>query len=134
MPDTLLCVVCRGILGDSLKEDTQYASEEDFLPDVHICVDCSRKDKLHKLVKRYTPFMREFSKLVNTCVFDNEGILTDALVTLFFSEHRYLQNEMIIGLLKILTKIGKESGNTMYEDPRNQWGLKMCKAISKLEV
>jgi hypothetical protein len=136
MPETktMLCVVCRDIIGENLAEDYQYAQEEEFMENCHICVNCAKKERIQKLVKKYTPFMEKFSHLVNSCAFDHDGILTDAIVTMFFREHRYLQNEMIIGLLKIITKIGKESGNVMYEDPRNVWGLKWCKEVSKLEV
>jgi hypothetical protein len=135
MPDkTKMCVICRGILGETLQEDEQFAKEEEFMDDVHICVVCARKERVQKLVKEYKPFMEKFSHLVNNCAFDHDGLLTDAIVSLFFSEHRYLQNEMLMGLLKILTKIGKESGNVMYEDARNRWGLKWCKEVSELDV
>ena len=134
MPITILCVVCRNILGEDLKEDTEYKEQEEFLEDVHICVNCSRKEKVQKKIREFTPFMGAFSSLVNNTVYDHDGVISDALVTCFFSQHRYLQNEMILGLMKILSKIGEQSGNTMYEDPRNQWALKWCKAISKMEV
>ena len=63
MPTTNLCVVCRGILGENLEEDTRYKEQEDFLENVHICVNCARKDKLQKKIKEFTPFMEQFSKL-----------------------------------------------------------------------
>jgi len=133
--NTALCVICRGVIGPDLAEDTQYMDEEGLtVENIHICVNCGRKERISKLVKEFTPFMEKFSKMVNSCSFDHSGLVTEAIVHLFFREHRYLQNEMVKGLLKIMTKIGEQSGNSMYEDGRNQWGLKFCKEVSKLEV
>jgi hypothetical protein len=134
MPTTNLCVMCRGILGESLEEDTRYKEEEEFMDDAHICVVCARKERVQKKIKEFTPFMEAFSQLVNNTVYDHDGVITDALVTCFFQQHRYLQQEMIIGLIKIFSKLGEQSGSVMYEDARNQWALKWCKQASKMEV
>jgi hypothetical protein len=134
MPETLLCVVCRNILGTEHPEDTDYALQEDFMESVHICTSCARKDKVAKLIKKYTPLMQEFSSLVNNTLYDHDGTVSDALVTCFFQQHRYLQNEMIVALRNLFVKIGQQSGNSMYEDPRNQWALKWCREISKMDV
>ena len=133
MITTKLCVVCRNILCEELPEDTQYKEEEELPDDVHICVKCARKENVQKNIREFTPFMEEFSSLVNNTVYDHDGVISDALVTCFFSQHRYLQNEMILGLKNIFAKIGEQSGNSMYEDPRNQWALKWCKAVSKID-
>jgi hypothetical protein len=135
MSETKLCVVCRGILGDNLQEDTEYIKQqdEDFLDGVHICVHCARKDKLDKMIKTLTPSMEKFSKMVNRG-FDRDGVVSDAVVSCFFHEHRFLQHEMILGLKKIITKIGEQSGSSMYQDGRNEWALKWCKEVSKLDV
>jgi len=136
MTVTIKCVVCRRIIdGIEVVEDTEHIPEEDKKSlDVHICRGCARKDKLDKAIKEFKPFIEKFSHMVNRCGYDHDDIISDAIVACFFNEHRYLEQEMIIALIKILSKIGKESGNVCYEDPRNQWALKWCKAASKLEV
>ena len=77
--------------------------------------------------------MEMFSKMVNRG-FDRDGLVSDAVVSCFFHEHRFLQQEMILGLKKIITKIGEQSGSSMYQDGRNEWALKWCKEVGKLEV
>jgi hypothetical protein len=138
MPLPKICVVCRNILAEEgeegLQEDTRYQDESDFPSGTHVCVVCARKERVLDKIKEYTPFMKKFSDLVNRAGFDFDGIVSDALVTCFFQQHRYLQQEMIIGLIKMFGKIGEQSGSVMYEDARNQWALKWCKQVSKMDV
>ena len=131
---TIKCVVCRRIIdGIEVKEEENYIPKEDQEAlDVHICMACARKDALDKLVKEYKPFIEKFSHLINRCGYDYDGLLSDAIVECFFSEHRYLQNEMILGIHKIFEKIGSHAGDVCYEDPRNQWALKWCKQVSQI--
>jgi hypothetical protein len=128
------CIMCNKEFGEGVEEDTSYPVQENFMPDTYICTKCAKEDKLNKRIKEFMPFMENFSELVNRCGFDHDGIITEALVACFFRQHRYLQNEMIIALKRILHKIGKGSGDIMYEDPRNTWCLKWCKVISNTEV
>jgi rubredoxin len=130
---TMKCVVCGKVIDEiEVKEEENYIPKKDQEAlDVHICRTCARKDKLAKLIKEYEPFMEKFSKLVNNCAFDHDGLLTDALIECFFREHRYLQNEMILGIRNMFEKIGKHAGDVCYEDPRNQWALKWCKQVSQ---
>ena len=138
MPLPNVCVICRNILAEEgeqgLQEDTRYKEENDLPDGTHVCVTCARKENVQDKIKEFTPFMKAFSDMVNRAGFDYDGIVSDALVTCFFQQHRYLQNEMIIGLIKMFGKIGEQSGGTMYEDPRNEWALKWCKQASKMEV
>jgi hypothetical protein len=126
--------MCHRFINDTVIEDTAFAEEYSFTPDSHVCVDCAKKERLQSLVREYTPFMEKFSKLVNNYAFDHDGLTSDALAFCFLREHRQLQHDMIMGLREIITKIGKKSGNTTYEDARNEWALRWCKAVSELEV
>jgi hypothetical protein len=134
MQETLMCVVCRRILGSEVQEDTEYPKREEFMEGIHICVDCARKETVNSLVKKYGYLIKDLADLSNSTTCDHEGTLSDALVTVFTQQHRYLQNEIIILLLRIIKKIGALSGDSMYEDPRNQWALKWCREVSKLDT
>ena len=110
----------------------RHVSNEDFPPDTYVCYTCATSEALKKRIDHYKPMMQAFSKLVNNCSVDHEGLDSDALVYCFFNEHRYLQNEMIVFLIKLLTKIGKHAGDRAWEDPRNQWGLAWARKDSQI--
>jgi hypothetical protein len=72
-------------------------------------------------------FVKAFSDFTNNMSHDYDGKLSDAFVESFFQEHRYLQGEMLFFIFKLLGKIGKRSGNPMWEDARNASWIKWAK-------
>ena len=129
----LECDGCLKELNDDYPEDTEYTNKLKIkLKDGHLCKECATKRYTEERIKVYTEVIKEFAHLVNNCAYDYDGIESDAIVAAFFHEHRQLQNDMISSLHRIFEKIGKGSGDIMYEDPRNQWALSWCKKASKI--
>jgi hypothetical protein len=83
-----------------------------------------KSEKLEQYEKILGPI---FDKLNRSQI---KGYDTEAIVTAFFSQHRFLQNEAIIVLKAIIDRIGAKAGDPGYTDPRNQWALDWCKKAS----
>jgi len=85
-----------------------------------------KEEKFHQYLKTMAPF---FKKLNRSQIRDCD---TEAIVSAFFNQHRYLQNEAIIVLKAIIDRIGAKAGDPGYTDPRNQWALDWCKKASNV--
>ena len=82
--------------------------------------------------------VKAFGDFVNNMSHDYDGSISDAIVESFFQEHRFLQGEMLAFIYKLLGKIGKRSGNQMWEDDRNKfwiaWAMYANKVNSRGEL
>ena len=85
-----------------------------------------KSEKLEQYEKILGPI---FDKLNRSQI---KGYDTEAIVTAFFSQHRFLQNEAIIVLKAIIDRIGAKAGDPGYTDPRNQWAIDWCKKASNV--
>lgn len=113
-----------------LKEDGEglYLGDEDM----DICMDCAEEQAIQIRVGKYEAFFEAFSKMANSSIFNYDGTEAKAVVKLFHKEHRYLQGQMIEFLIKVLGLIGSHSGDSVWEDARNQWALAWAKKASQL--
>lgn len=131
--EKISCNACHKELNDDCPVDTEYTNKLKLkFDDWHLCRDCAKKRYTEERISEYTGVIQAFSKLVNNCAFDHDGVESDAIVTAFFKEHRQLQNDMISSLHRIFAKIGSHEGDLSYEDPRNQWALSWCNKVSKI--
>lgn len=92
-----------------------------------VCKTCAEKQVIEEFEKEFKPALEKIYKLVNNMNFDHNGYASDAIVNLFFNEHRQLQGDLLNFMAKILKKIGSRSGDSRWEDPRNQWALAYAK-------
>jgi hypothetical protein len=131
--DKVECDGCLKELNDDYPEDFDYINRLKLkLKGWNLCKSCAKERYTKERIKEYTKVIEQFSKLVNNCAYDSDGVESDAIVAAFFHEHRQLQNDMISSLHRIFEKIGKHAGDSCYEDQRNQWALSWCKQASKL--
>ena len=131
--DKITCDGCHKELNDAYPEDTEYTRRLMIkFKGWNLCTACAKNRYITERIEYYKNMISTFSKLVNNCAFDYDGIESDAIVIAFFKEHRQLQNDMIASLHRILGNIGKGSGDINYEDPRNQWALSWCKKVSEI--
>lgn len=101
---------------------------------IRFCFNCAERQVLDEMKKRFKPVIEEFSKMVNLSGYDSDGMKSRAIMELFFSEHRYLQSEMLNFLRHLLKLIGSKKGDLCWTDQRNDWMVRWAKAAADVEV
>lgn len=115
-----------------LREDGEGLYLGDGDEDMDICMDCAEEQAIQIRVGKYEAFFEAFSKMANSSVFNCDGTEAKAIFKLFNKEHRYIQSQMIEFLIKVLGLIGSKSGDSAWEDARNQCALAWAKKASQL--
>jgi hypothetical protein len=102
------------------------------LKDTIVCPACARKYIVDKRKERYTGAMKEMFRLINNISFDHADYDSEAIVSLFFGDHRQLQADFLYFIMKILRKIGEKAGDPCWTDPRNEWAIEWAKKAGGL--
>lgn len=134
-----VCIMCHNeIPGDDSRRDgtdllkrnrpeLRHVLEED-----HVCYPCARKEMIRRTMDELEPVCKKIHDFINKMGHDDEGIVSEAVISRFLKEHRYLQQELILFLIKILRGIGEKSGDVVWEDARNEFALSWCKKAGAL--
>lgn len=134
-----MCVLCgKDIDGEKLRDGTALlennCSEEKkkSLGKNRICDPCARKEIIRQTQEELKPVYEKIHDFINKMGHDSEGLVKEAIVDRFLREHRFLQQELVFFLIKILIEIGEKSGDAAWEDDRNKFALRWCKEAGEL--
>lgn len=128
------CWICGAIIEEQEnKRDylVRAIPDQKITDDAVVCWSCCEKEILRRKTEDYSkklePIFTALNRMGTLTKYDSQ-----AIAAAFHSKHRYLQNEALCTLRAILAEIGKVSGDSCYEDPRNQWGLSWAKKAGDL--
>lgn len=124
-PTMINCPACR-------KEVSEYDMRTNPYGGTYgdVCMECEDKYRFLIAVKEIAkPFIDTFAKFCNGggSIHCDRNTLIKAIAHEFSHEHRYLQGEMITFVISVLGAIGEKSGDSRYEDARNEFALKAAK-------
>jgi hypothetical protein len=85
-----------------------------------------------KRKEKYAGALKGMYKLVNNMSFDHDDYDSEAIVSLFFGDHRQLQADFLYFIMKILRKIGEKAGDARWTDARNEWAIEWAKKAGGL--
>lgn len=131
------CAVCKNEFDEnrhdatsSYNADRKRIDRFELPEDTYICVECADKEITRLKVEHiYGPIFDKLSEQANSSLFNSGNTDVKAMIKAFAGQHRYLQANIFIALMKFINQIS-ELDETSYFDARNDFILAYAKKAS----
>lgn len=138
MSDGYFCSICGTTVSnedvhDGLDLIKRNLPKKDWImeKDIVVCKSCAVNYIKKELAEGYKNYLEPMFNLVNKMGYDSDGFQVEAFANAICSNHRYLQSEWMLFLLKVMKLIGQRADNNNWVDQRNDALFHLCRTATK---